>query len=35
MGMKVLAGDFKNRSENGAQAAFTMGRFMFPDPWDA
>ena len=32
MGIKVLAGDFKNRSENGAQAAFTSRLFMFADP---
>jgi hypothetical protein len=30
--MKVLAGDFKTSSENGASAAFRSGRFSFPDP---
>ena len=32
MGIKILAGDFKNSSENGARASFTLGQFMLPDP---
>ena len=30
--MKVLAGDFKTSSANGARADFHFGRFSFPDP---
>ena len=30
--MKVLAGDFKTSSENGASADFRFGMFSFPDP---
>ena len=32
MTMKVLAGDFKTRSANGATADFHFGMFSFPDP---